>query len=247
MNTDYLSDTAGTDELRKACAACPPFVEPILRLLRITDDPDERLKLKMRIAASVGNREVLADLFGESPDEFLSFYPDTQAPRLSTEQTIDAFIDRFGDKMEVRAEGEAPAEETVPVAAPAIDYAAAFLDDSATAEMPDDPTASMLDSFLDSHPAPAPAPKRSLKIHADDASPEEERSEAPVHTVARGGESSQLTESLAKIMIKNRNYAKALEIIEALRLNNPEKSIYFADQIRFLRKLILNEEKKING
>ena len=149
--------------------------------------------------------------------------------------------------MEVRAEGEAPAEETVPVAAPAIDYAAAFLDDSATAEMPDDPTASMLDSFLDSHPAPAPAPKRSLKIHADDASPEEERSEAPVHTVARGGESSQLTESLAKIMIKNRNYAKALEIIEALRLNNPEKSIYFADQIRFLRKLILNEEKKING
>lgn len=50
-----------------------------------------------------------------------------------------------------------------------------------------------------------------------------------------------LSESLARAMIKNGNYAKALEIITDLSLNNPKKSIYFADQIRFLKKLILNQ------
>ncbi len=48
------------------------------------------------------------------------------------------------------------------------------------------------------------------------------------------------TESLAKIYIQQRRYAKALEIIRKLNLNNPEKNIYFADQIRFLEKLIIN-------
>ena len=53
--------------------------------------------------------------------------------------------------------------------------------------------------------------------------------------------SPALSESLARVMIKNRNYTKALEIIQAISLNNPEKSVYFADQIRFLRKLIIND------
>ena len=51
---------------------------------------------------------------------------------------------------------------------------------------------------------------------------------------------SFFSESLAKIYIQQRRYAKALEIIRKLNLNNPEKNIYFADQIRFLEKLIIN-------
>ena len=46
--------------------------------------------------------------------------------------------------------------------------------------------------------------------------------------------------------IKKRDYQTALEIIMRISLNNPEKSIYFADQIRFLKKLILNQTKKTN-
>lgn len=48
------------------------------------------------------------------------------------------------------------------------------------------------------------------------------------------------TESLASIYIKQRKYARALEIIKSISLKNPEKNIYFADQIRFLKKLIIN-------
>ncbi len=51
-----------------------------------------------------------------------------------------------------------------------------------------------------------------------------------------------LTESLAHIYIKQRKYQRALEIIKCISLKNPEKNIYFADQIRFLEKLIINVE-----
>ena len=52
------------------------------------------------------------------------------------------------------------------------------------------------------------------------------------------------TETLAKIYIKQGRYSKALEIIQRLNLNYPKKNAYFADKIRFLRKLILNEKGK---
>ena len=51
------------------------------------------------------------------------------------------------------------------------------------------------------------------------------------------------SETLAKIYIRQKKYTKALEIIRKLHLLYPEKNIYFADQIRFLEKLIINIKK----
>lgn len=50
------------------------------------------------------------------------------------------------------------------------------------------------------------------------------------------------TETLAKIYVKQQRYDKALEIIRKLSLNYPKKNAYFADQMRFLEKLILNDK-----
>ena len=52
------------------------------------------------------------------------------------------------------------------------------------------------------------------------------------------------TETLAKIYVKQQRYDKALEIIRKLSLNYPKKNAYFADQIKFLEKLIINAKFK---
>ena len=62
--------------------------------------------------------------------------------------------------------------------------------------------------------------------------------------VQDGMDDSCFTETLAKIYVKQRRYDKALEIIKKLSLNYPKKNAYFADQIRFLEKLIINAKSK---
>ncbi len=47
-------------------------------------------------------------------------------------------------------------------------------------------------------------------------------------------------ESYSKQLIKEKKFKEALAILEDLNLNNPKKSVYFADQIRFLKKIIEN-------
>ena len=55
---------------------------------------------------------------------------------------------------------------------------------------------------------------------------------------------SYFTETLAKIYVKQQRYDKALEIIKKLNLKYSKKNAYFADQIRFLEKLIINAKSK---
>ena len=62
---------------------------------------------------------------------------------------------------------------------------------------------------------------------------DEEDDEEPI-------DESYFTETLAKIYVKQGRYSKALQIIKKLNLNYPKKNSYFADQIRFLEKLIIN-------
>ncbi|MEL5893198.1 tetratricopeptide repeat protein [Bacteroides sp. GD17] len=69
-------------------------------------------------------------------------------------------------------------------------------------------------------------------------------SESPVSSANEELDDSCFTETLAKIYIKQRRYDKALEIIKKLSLNYPKKNAYFADQIRFLEKLIINAKSK---
>ncbi len=55
-------------------------------------------------------------------------------------------------------------------------------------------------------------------------------------------EEDYFTETQAKIYKKQERYEKALEIITKLSMNYPKKSRYFADQLRFLQKLIINNK-----
>ena len=62
-------------------------------------------------------------------------------------------------------------------------------------------------------------------------------------------EEEYFTETLARIYIKQGHYEKALGIISRLAERYPKKNAYFADQMRFLEKLIINSKNnsKINN
>ena len=55
------------------------------------------------------------------------------------------------------------------------------------------------------------------------------------------------TETLARIYIRQGRYQKALDIISRLSSKYPQKNAYFADQIRFLEKLIINSNTKFKN
>ena len=128
-----------------------------------------------------------------------------------------------------------------------------------------DRTISLIDSFLSSQPASAAEGKdidvstdyisymlKEEKGEMDDSSHQnmitellqkrksEDSDKATDDTPQQTSEDSYFTETLAKIYIKQQRYDKALEIIKKLSLKFPKKNTYFADQIRFLEKLINN-------
>ena len=120
-------------------------------------------------------------------------------------------------------------------------------------------TISLIDDFLKSipntdedgpakkrKPTPADAAIDYVSYLVDIESPEEEFTPAIENETDDddfGSDEGYFTETLARIYIKQGRYSKALEIIKRLNLNYPKKNIYFADQVRFLEKLILNNKK----
>lgn len=170
----------------------PYFIFPVIAQLATEKDPQRRLKLKEKLAVNVSSRAELRRLLGINSNELEGFYPDVMAKHLTTTDTIDTFLDKYGKT------GEADTLDKIISGAGQSDYFAVM---------------------------------------------EREKKEAK-KVESHNNESGALTAGLAKIMIKNGNYGKALEIIREINLNNPEKSIYFADQMRFIKKLMLNEAKK---
>lgn len=57
------------------------------------------------------------------------------------------------------------------------------------------------------------------------------------------GSDTLMTETLARVYMQQKNYLKAIQAYKILILKNPEKSGFFADQIRAVKKLIDTEEQ----
>ena len=144
---------------------------------------------------------------------------------------IDAFLSSLPE------EPSAPGIITLPIEA-ATDYTAYLMqepqEESAASEAaPKMKGQEWIDNFLEK--------SEEQPLIASVAEDEEEESE---QIEEEPEEESYFTETLAKIYVKQQRYSKALEIITRLNLKYPEKNAYFADQIRFLEKLIINTKSK---
>ena len=151
-----------------------------------------------------------------------------------TSELIDTFLDAIPqEEPKARKRRPTPADA-------AIDYVAYLLDTEGdiveeTEAAPQMRGQDLIDTFINADKGRFSL--RDVPLPADDTPQETPESEEEV------GE-EYFTETLARIYIKQGRYSKALEIIRRLSLQVPKKNAYFADQIRFLEKVIINNSQK---
>ena len=227
-------------ELRSILALYPYYQTARLLMLQnlfLLHDPsfDEELR---RAAIYITDRRVLFDMIEAAhyrlrPSKPVASQTAETTAQPSASRTI-SLIDNFLESM---PKEEAPKEKRKPTPADAaVDYVAYLMESEPEGEMmpgeiPQMPGQDLIDSFINSDKGRIVLNEGPLLV------PEDEKVE---DFVEKDPEEEYFTETLARIYIKQGRYSKALEIIQRLSLQFPKKNAYFADQIRFLEKLILN-------
>ena len=231
-------------ELRSTLALYPYYQTARLLMLQnlyLLHDPsfDEELR---RAAIYITDRRVLFNMI-EAGHYRLRTSTVTKvpaaAPQESTASRTATLIDNFLDSIPKEDEGQSRGKRKPTPADAAVDYVAYLLEtegDKAEETVPEMKGQNLIDTFIN-------ADKGRIVLNEGPLlTPQTEKND---ESAAEPTDEEYFTETLARIYIKQGRYSKALEIIQRLSLQFPKKNAYFADQIRFLEKLIINSNKKI--
>ena len=200
----------------------------MLKTLYQMHDPafDEQLR---KAAIYVPSRKTLFQMF-QAP----SLKPDSPAKRTARAEhaeigngRTDSLIDSFLDTL--------PQQQNAPrIVDATVDYMAYLMQmetGNAVANTPKMAGQDYIDDFLI---------KNEGRFDLEDLPAEETPNNVPDNK--NDMSSGVLTEAMARIYIKQGKFDKAIEIIRRISLKYPKKNRYFADQIRFLEKLIINQQ-----
>ncbi|MDE5808276.1 MAG: hypothetical protein K2H76_09170, partial [Muribaculaceae bacterium] len=160
----------------------PYYVIPDIEALSSTAG-EEKLRLLKRIALLVGDPKALREILGNDSDSISQFCQEQAKTSLSTSDTIDSFLDTFGDPNAAESKEVKEVEELVPLPPPDYDLSSIKTDPLITSDTPtgrNDETSNAIDSFLDPR----------IEKETEKEMPEK-REETPL-----------LSESLARAMIK---------------------------------------------
>ena len=251
-------DDADLAELRRICREYPADALAPALLLRFggTELSAEEVDFaRARVSLYCGQPGTLIKAIDPSGKGFDSFYPPLPTDnRPSTVSAIDLFLETYGHQS---AQEDALLERMI--FNPVPDYAEQLARQAPAHEQSEEAPAgsqdALIDAFLKKNPVtapdekepPAPEPtanRGKTTPQPDSRRPENRLDHQPAshkNELRTAPTASLLSESLAKIFIKQGRYERAFEIISNLNLNYPEKSVYFADQLRFLEKLIINQ------
>lgn len=220
----------------------PWWLLPAVMRLRNGRDlsDEERRELTTRIAVGAPDPEQMA--MAANADlalDLAGFYPAETPSTPDTESAIEKFLTTYGS---TSPEEDAMIERLI--FNPTPDYAQLLSreEEQSLPEAGEAPAGSQddrINSFILKSKAQG---ERFPSAAEEPARPEPVKPEAPVRKPLPETDTT-LRESLAQAYIKKGKYSKAYEIISELNLNFPEKSIYFADQLRFLGKLIAIGER----
>ncbi len=232
-------------ELRSTLALYPYFQTARLLMLQnlyLLHDPsfDEELR---RAAIYITDRKVIFRLVEAAHYRLPQRQRDNEAEKEKSEEDINRtinLIDNFLDSIPKEEVKEGKKKRRPTPADAAVDYVAYLLEseedsDKDGEDVPLLKGQSLIDTFIENDKG---------KIVLSETPQFTPEMEANGITEEKDGDESYFTETLARIYIKQGRYSKALEIIKRLSLNYPKKNAYFADQIRFLEKLIINAKSK---
>ena len=230
--------TATLNSVESLSRAYPFFSLPSAIMIKhfngeLADDVKQRLL--HRIALSSPDPTTLYQQRNTDADSLPNLYPqEEKKPQIGTEDTITAFLNTYGNS----EPGEEELLEKL-IFNPVPDYASVLESEEDETDNKEKSTGNdaLIDAFLEKQKPE----KRNSSSHTTATVNTKPNTESEP---SKPDPDSMLSESLAKIYIKQRRYDKAYEIISQLSLNFPKKSIYFADQLRFLRKLIINQQHK---
>ncbi|MCM1521605.1 MAG: hypothetical protein NC039_03005 [Muribaculaceae bacterium] len=226
-------------DIEEASRLYPYFTLPdVAWLSRAGHSADKTLRQRAlnRVALNAPDPASLFMLINPDTSHLRGFYPEKRH-EMGTDDAITKFLETYGSSDPAQ---DALLERLIFNPVPP-DYTS-LLEHEGIEATPAPPTSaqdSLIDAFL------ASAPEEDLAVLPETPLKEPE----PVVREARHiapPEDSSLSESLAKIYIRQKRYDKAFEIIHTLSLNNPKKSAYFADQLRFLAKLMLIQKHQNN-
>lgn len=215
QNLYLLHDPTFNDELRRAA-------------IYITD---RKVIFKMIEAGHYQFKNIKAE-----KDKEKRFFSDTDQDS-RTLSLIDDFLDSLPKEDD---NGESKPKRKPTPADAAVDYVAYLLENETEEDRQEAKDApqlkgqNLIDSFIEQDKG---------KITLNENPTLKPELEPDLSEKQKEGEQGYFTETLARIYIKQGNYSKALEIIQQISLQNPKKNAYFADQIRFIKKLIINNNK----
>ena len=235
-------------ELRSMLALYPYFQTARLLMLQnlyLLHDPmfDEELR---RASIYITDRKVIFRMV-EAAHYRLTTKHQTNKEETSISASIDtdrtiSLIDTFLDSIPQEEDKDKKKKRKPSPADAAIDYVGYMLATESDNEPSDQNDAPLLighnliDDFIENDKGKIVLSENPLFVPQIEETDKEN---------GKNGDESYFTETLARIYVKQGRYSKALEIIKRLSLNYPKKNAYFADQIRFLEKLIINNNNKI--
>lgn len=219
QNLYLMHDSSFDEELRRSAV--------YLTDRKVVFNLVEAVHYKLRNAVKHSHRNGASDDNGKG-----------QQDENRTISLIEQFLDTIpADKKEEEGDGSKKKRKPTPADA-AIDYVSYLLEteyeneDSTEQDSPAMKGQDLIDNFINNDTGKIKLKEQPEYIPEIDDNEKKE------------GDENYFTETLAQIYIKQGRYSKALEIIKRLNLNYPKKNVYFADQIRFLEKLIINNKYK---
>ena len=237
-------------ELRSILALHPYFQTVRLLMLQnlyLLHDPsfDEELR---RAAIYVTDRKAIfqmieaahyqlrQQLTANSPRNATLSKREQQTANSQSNRTID-LIDNFLDSIPQEESDKKSQRKPTPADA-SVDYVSYLLSteglEQHTTNTPDMKGQELIDTFLEQEQG---------RILLNEL-PHDTQETVNNENVGEEVEEEYFTETLARIYIKQGHYEKALGIIGRLSERYPKKNAYFADQMRFLEKLIINSKNK---